>query len=114
MRLTDSPEEAAWRSKVRDFLQKELPEQLRPRRGDDPQAAMAAAFGERGGEERGRPQARAGGSGFQLARGAMGEWREKLATQGWIAPAWPKEYGGAGLSTMEQFILNEEFAEARA
>ena len=44
----------------------------------------------------------------------MGEWRQKLATQGWIAPAWPKEYGGAGLSTMEQFILNEEFAEARA
>jgi alkylation response protein AidB-like acyl-CoA dehydrogenase len=44
----------------------------------------------------------------------MGEWRQKLAKQGWIAPAWPKEYGGAGLSTMEQFILNEEFAEARA
>jgi alkylation response protein AidB-like acyl-CoA dehydrogenase len=42
------------------------------------------------------------------------QWRQKLVTKGWIAPAWPKEYGGAGLSVMEQFILNEEFAEARA
>jgi alkylation response protein AidB-like acyl-CoA dehydrogenase len=32
----------------------------------------------------------------------------------WIAPAWPKEYGGAGLSVMEQFIFNEEMSEARA
>src|SRR5690606_26151683 len=29
----------------------------------------------------------------------------------WIAPAWPKEYGGAGLTAKEQFILNEELAE---
>ena len=29
---------------------------------------------------------------------------------GWGAPHWPKEYGGAGLSTIEQFILNSEFA----
>jgi alkylation response protein AidB-like acyl-CoA dehydrogenase len=115
MRLTDSPEEAAWRKQVRDFLQKEIPDALRPRTGQDPQAAMMAAMGEgAGGDVRGRPEARAGGAGFQLAAGPMGEWRQKLATQGWIAPAWPKEYGGAGLSTMEQFILNEEFAEARA
>jgi alkylation response protein AidB-like acyl-CoA dehydrogenase len=62
----------------------------------------------------GKPEARAGGAGFQLRGGAWGEWRRKLAERGWIAPAWPKEYGGAGLSTMEQFILNEEFAEAGA
>jgi alkylation response protein AidB-like acyl-CoA dehydrogenase len=115
MRLTDSPEEAAWRKQVRDFLQNEIPEALRPRTGQDPQAAMMAAMGEGAGSDvRGRPEARAGGAGFQLAAGPMGEWRQKLAKQGWIAPAWPKEYGGAGLSTMEQFILNEEFAEARA
>ncbi len=42
------------------------------------------------------------------------EWRGKLAKRGWIAPAWPKEYGGAGLGVVEQFIMNEEFAEARA
>ena len=29
MRITDSPEEAAWRAEVREFLEKELPENLR-------------------------------------------------------------------------------------
>jgi alkylation response protein AidB-like acyl-CoA dehydrogenase len=37
-----------------------------------------------------------------------------VAAQGWVAPAWPEEYGGAGLGVKEQFILNEEFAEAGA
>jgi alkylation response protein AidB-like acyl-CoA dehydrogenase len=41
------------------------------------------------------------------------EWFKKLAEKGWIAPAWPKEYGGASLSTMQQFILNEELALQR-
>jgi alkylation response protein AidB-like acyl-CoA dehydrogenase len=48
--------------------------------------------------------------GFQGHR----EWTKKLAARNWIAPAWPKEYGGAGLSVMEQFIFNSELAEARA
>jgi alkylation response protein AidB-like acyl-CoA dehydrogenase len=116
MRLTDSPQEAKWRQEVRDFLQKEIPDALRPRGDEGPM--FGGGGGERaaaaGGEERGRPQARAGGMGFSLAGGPMADWRKKLADRGWIAPAWPKEYGGAGLSTMEQFILNEEFAEARA
>jgi alkylation response protein AidB-like acyl-CoA dehydrogenase len=42
------------------------------------------------------------------------DWLKKLATRGWVAPAWPKEYGGAGLSVMQQFIFNEEIARARA
>ena len=37
-----------------------------------------------------------------------------LAEKGWIAPAWPKEYGGAGLSVMEQFIYNQVTAETGA
>lgn len=36
-----------------------------------------------------------------------------LAKQGWIAPAWPREYGGAGMTYYEQFIFNEEMAKAR-
>jgi alkylation response protein AidB-like acyl-CoA dehydrogenase len=40
-------------------------------------------------------------------------WMTKLATKGWVAPAWPKEYGGAGMTIMEQFIFNEELAQAR-
>ena len=35
-------------------------------------------------------------------------------SSGWVAPAWPKEYGGAGLTVMEQFIFNQEMAESGA
>ena len=42
------------------------------------------------------------------------EWRRRLAERGWIAPSWPKEYGGAGMTVMQQFIFNEEMALARA
>ena len=34
--------------------------------------------------------------------------RKKLAQKGWLAMHWPKEYGGAGLSPMEQFIFKQE------
>jgi len=40
-------------------------------------------------------------------------WAEALAERGWIAPHWPTEYGGAGLSAMEEFILHEEMMRAR-
>ncbi len=33
----------------------------------------------------------------------------KLAERGWIAPAWPKQYGGLGASIFEQMVFNEEF-----
>ena len=109
MHLTDTPEEAAWRAEVRDFLDKELPQEFRRRSrvSDAPFAGYEAGAV----ATSNRPTAVSGGSGFRLEGGARGEWREKLAAKGWIAPAWPQEYGGAGLGTMEQFILNEEFAE---
>lgn len=37
-----------------------------------------------------------------------------LAAKGWIAPAWPKEYGGMALGPVEQLIFGEEMAYARA
>jgi alkylation response protein AidB-like acyl-CoA dehydrogenase len=40
------------------------------------------------------------------------EWRATLAAQQLLAVAWPQEYGGAGLSNIEQVIINEEFARA--
>jgi alkylation response protein AidB-like acyl-CoA dehydrogenase len=110
MRFTDTPEEAAWRTEVREFLEEELPPQFKNR----PRLSNAPFAGYESGRDGGRPQARAGGSGFQLEGGAAGQWRDSLAERGWIAPAWPQEYGGAGLTTMEQFIMNEEFAEAGA
>lgn len=84
MEFRDSPVQAAWRQEVRGFLQREAPGVA----SDDP---------------------------FEPEEGAgLKRWRNKLVERGWIAPAWPKQYGGAGLSVVEQFILNEEFAEARA
>ena len=40
------------------------------------------------------------------------QWLKTLAAKGWIAPAWPTEYGGAGMGVLEQFTYNEEMAEA--
>jgi len=47
-------------------------------------------------------------------RGAAEAWVAALAARGWIAPAWPREYGGGGLTPMEQFIYNHEMANAEA
>jgi hypothetical protein len=41
-------------------------------------------------------------------------WNEKLNEGGWICASWPTEYGGKGLSTLEQVVLTEEFAAASA
>ena len=41
-------------------------------------------------------------------------WPAKLFGGGWICASWPKEYGGKGLSTMENVVLAEEFARAKA
>ena len=87
MEFTDNPEQAKWRAEVSAFLTAEKPK-------SDPDANPMEMM------ERMRSMGR--------------EWREKLSAKGWVAPAWPKEYGGAGLSVMEQFIMNEEFAEQRA
>jgi alkylation response protein AidB-like acyl-CoA dehydrogenase len=42
------------------------------------------------------------------------EWVTKLFDGGWICAGWPTEYGGKGLSLLEQVVLNEEFARAGA
>ena len=41
-------------------------------------------------------------------------WRRALADGGLVAVSWPKKYGGAGLSVIEQVVLEEEFARAGA
>jgi alkylation response protein AidB-like acyl-CoA dehydrogenase len=42
------------------------------------------------------------------------EWNAKLLDAGWICASWPKEYGGRGLTPLENIILTEEFGRARA
>src|SRR5690606_37021998 len=41
-------------------------------------------------------------------------WQRKQYEGGWAGIAWPKEYGGRGLSTMQQLIWYEEYAKADA
>jgi alkylation response protein AidB-like acyl-CoA dehydrogenase len=40
--------------------------------------------------------------------GDLEAWRARLASQGWGAPTWPTEYGGAGLSHPEAKVIQEE------
>lgn len=86
----DTTEESTFRETVRNFIDNEY----EPRRATIRAEARVAATFER------TPSMRA--------------WEGELAQRGWIAPAWPEQYGGAGLSVMQQFIFNEEMAEARA
>ncbi len=42
------------------------------------------------------------------------QFQRKLGQKGWLAPAYPKEYGGMELSHMKRLILAEELAFSRA
>lgn len=85
--LGDTEREALWRKEVRQFIDTEAP------------AALRSGSEEFEGSLFGR-------------LGAIKEWREKVAAKGWIAPSWPAKYGGADMSVVDQFIMNEEFAES--
>ncbi len=91
--FADTAEQASFRAEVRQFLGDHLPPVLTVR-ADDDRDTYERPDGERA--------------------TALKEWRESLVGRGWIAPAWPKKYGGADLSPMEQFILNETFAETNS
>jgi alkylation response protein AidB-like acyl-CoA dehydrogenase len=95
MDFDDTPAEAAFRAEVRAFIENECPPGIR-RRG------FRAAFGGGGWDDIHMDRAE------YFARN--GEWVKKLADRGWIAPAWPKEYGGAGMTVMEQFIFSQEMS----
>ena len=42
------------------------------------------------------------------------DWQRKLYEGGWAGISWPKEYGGRGVTLMEQAIFQEELARANA
>ncbi|HXA42742.1 MAG TPA: acyl-CoA dehydrogenase family protein [Candidatus Solibacter sp.] len=54
------------------------------------------------------PRYRTSGEVKRLVEG----WTERLADAGFMCVAWPKEYGGRGLSGVEVALLNEEFHRA--
>jgi alkylation response protein AidB-like acyl-CoA dehydrogenase len=41
-------------------------------------------------------------------------WYQTLSRKGWIAPHWPREYGGMGATLNEQVIMTEELARVGA
>ena len=96
----DTPEQAAFRAEVQEVIRTRLPERYRE---------LAAA-----GQLEGRAWEFDRKSADPEARRAAMEWHRALSERGWVAPHWPKEYGGAGLTPMEQFILNQELARAGA
>ena len=86
MDITYPPEAEAFRERVRSFLGENLP-------------AGWTGLG-------GLPEAE---------RETFREsWRRTLADHQMLAVSWPQEYGGAGLSLVEQVVLAEEFARAGA
>jgi len=49
-----------------------------------------------------------GGRHFKFTSSAQRQWLERMARRGWTVPAWPKAYGGAGLSGDQAKVLTQE------
>ncbi|MBA2919386.1 pimeloyl-CoA dehydrogenase large subunit [Sphingomonas sp. MAH-20] len=84
MDLEFSPEDLAFREEARAFIAENYPSALRGKQEE----------------------------GEELAKEDFLSWHRVLAKKGWIAPAWPKEYGGPGWTTTQRFIWSEELARA--
>ncbi|HEY6983153.1 acyl-CoA dehydrogenase family protein [Reyranella sp.] len=88
MDLSLGPEDEAFRTEVRRFLDENLSEDLR---------------------EAGR---KTGGVFADFAAGLR--WHKVLARRGWSAPIWPKEYGGTGWTATQRYIFSRECSTADA
>jgi len=80
MDLNYSTEESAFRDQVRGWLKANLPQDLRDK---------VANYAE-------------------LGRDDLLRWHKILAKQGWVAPSWPKEYGGTDWNVVQRYIFEEE------
>lgn len=88
MNFDDTPEEAAFRARARDWIAANAPHELAPElalagfghlhlQSVDPMAASKA-------------------------------WQKKKSEAGWAAPLWPKAYGGGEVAPIEQVIWGQE------
>jgi alkylation response protein AidB-like acyl-CoA dehydrogenase len=84
MNLEFSAEELAFQQEVRTFIKENYPKALRE----------------------------AQDKGEEHTKEEFLSWHRVLAEKGWIAPAWPKEYGGPGWTPTQRFIFSEELASA--
>jgi alkylation response protein AidB-like acyl-CoA dehydrogenase len=80
MDLNYSAEELAFRDEARSWLRANLPADLR---------------------EKGERYA-------HLSKDDLLRWHKILAKQGWVAPAWPREWGGTGWNVVQRYIFEEE------
>ncbi|MBV9913727.1 MAG: acyl-CoA dehydrogenase family protein [Sinobacteraceae bacterium] len=85
MDFEDTPEEAAFREQVRQWIHTNAPTQ----------ASGGDVLGERG-----------GGEWFRQQRA----WQAKKAEAGYAKITWPKEFGGLGGTPIQQVIFNQEEA----
>ncbi|MBI1848398.1 MAG: acyl-CoA dehydrogenase [Candidatus Rokubacteria bacterium] len=84
-----TPDQEAFRERVRTWLAANIP----------------AAWSRRAaGSEVPRPET------YELGR----RWQRTLHEAGFVGLTWPKEYGGQGLTLMEEMILHQEMALAKA
>jgi alkylation response protein AidB-like acyl-CoA dehydrogenase len=88
MDLSLGPEDEAFRTEVRRFLDDNLSEDLR---------------------EAGR---KTGGVFAEFSAGLR--WHKVLAKRGWSAPSWPREYGGTGWTATQRYIFARECTAADA
>jgi acyl-CoA dehydrogenase len=88
MNISFSPEHERFREEVRTFLDESLTEDLR--------AAQCLC------------------PGIFLDYEHNIAWHRILHKKGWVAPAWPKEYGGTGWDLMQRYIWSIETAKADA
>jgi len=88
MDMDFSPEDIAFREEVRDFLKHNLPDRLRDGARRTPGVFVEPDIGM--------------------------EWHRILHEKGWVAPHWPKEYGGTGWTPTQKFIFEKECALAGA
>ena len=88
MRFAYEADVEDFRQEVRDFIKAELPpEEVRLRRGYE------------GGFKNNAEE-----------KAYTMDFQKKLSDKGWLAMAWPKEFGGGGASHMRQLVYNEEMA----
>jgi alkylation response protein AidB-like acyl-CoA dehydrogenase len=83
--LNDTPEQAAFRSQVRSWLE----------------------------EHRAQAPSASGASDDTTYIDARRAWQGRLAEAGLAGVTWPKELGGQGLGPIEQVIVNQEIGRAR-
>src|SRR5882724_5922500 len=90
MDFTLTPEQQSFRDEVRSWLSRNLP-------ADWASKAQAASDVPR-----------------EAAYDFLRQWQRKMYEAGFVGVTWPKESGGRGLTFMEEMILQEEMALARA